>query len=244
MVPLFSQPSIGDLDQDGTPDVVSAGGSPNVARIFTRDAERGPFDHYAAMWSGKTGRMLPGSPHAIEGYSILASQAIADIDGDDYPEVIASSSVYLVHAIDACGREPEGWPKLTNGWALATPAVGDIDSHADHTLEVVAATREGYLFAWHTRGHADGVVAWESFHHDNANTGDYGAPLAQGTPKRATTPIACNLPASAPNDVYTAGGCALAPGRASHLGGALAALLIAARLRRSRRRDRDAEHLS
>jgi MYXO-CTERM domain-containing protein len=45
---------------------------------------------------------------------------------------------------------------------------------------VVVATRDGWLFAWKTPGKSDGVVQWESFRHDNRNTGNYETPLEQG----------------------------------------------------------------
>ena len=51
-------------------------------------------------------------------------------------------------------------------------------------LEVVVSTREGRLFAWHTRGHADQDIGWASIHHDPQNTGNHETPLAtQAGPK-------------------------------------------------------------
>ena len=44
---------------------------------------------------------------------------------------------------------------------------------------MVASTRNGWLFAWHTRGKAQ-RIDWDSFHHDNRNTGNYAEPLDQG----------------------------------------------------------------
>jgi MYXO-CTERM domain-containing protein len=143
------------------------------------------------MWNGKTGHMMPGSPVVVEDYSFLTNQAIADISGDNYPEVIMGTGGYFVHAVDACGREAPGWPKFTGGWMTATPAVGDITG--DGNLEVVEATRDGYLYAWTTKGTSKGVIQWESFHHDNANTGNYGTPLDQGKLEIATKVIDCTL---------------------------------------------------
>jgi hypothetical protein len=83
--------------------------------------------------------------------------------------------------------------------------VGDLDG--DHSLELVSGTRDGYIFAWHTRGRDDGVIAWESFHHDNGNTGDYGVKLAQGVLKRAAEPIDCTPPVEPSQEQYGLGGC-------------------------------------
>jgi hypothetical protein len=72
---------------------------------------------------------------------------------------------------------------------MGAPAVGDITG--DHGLEVVVTTREGYVYAWSTKGTDTGVVQWESFHHDNQNTGDYAWPLDQGALRVATKVLDC-----------------------------------------------------
>ncbi len=188
MLPIFSHASVGDLDQDGVPDVVQAGaGLSLVLNLASQNAP--PFEHLLGMWSGATGNQMPGSPYVLEDYSFQTSQAIADITGDGYPEVLQGTGAYFVHAVDACGREAPNWPKFTDGWITATPAVGDVNG--DHLLDVVVGTRDGYLFAWSTHGTDTGVVAWESFHHDNANTGNYGAPLDQGVLEVAKIPVDC-----------------------------------------------------
>ncbi len=180
MFPMLGGPALGDLDQDGVVDVVASGGSLLLAqRFFGVVADpTSPATHMLARWSGATGRMLPGSPAVIEGYSWLQNHAIADLNGDGFPEVIAGNDGYFVHALDACGREPTDWPKFTGQWIAATPAVGDIDG--DDQLEVVVPTRSGFLFAWNSEGSADGVIAWESYHHDTRNTGSLSTPLPRG----------------------------------------------------------------
>jgi hypothetical protein len=205
--PLFSQPSIGDLDQDGTPDVVMAGGSLTLAGNLAGGAVAKPFQHLMAAWNGKTGKMMPGMPMPIEDYTFLLNHAVADLNGDDYPEIITGSGAYFLHAVDACGHEAESFPKFTNGWIASGAAVGDLDG--DHSLEVVSGTRDGYIFAWHTRGRDDGVVSWESFHHDNSNTGDYSVKLDQGVLKKAASVIDCTPPVEPTPDQFNLGGCSV-----------------------------------
>jgi hypothetical protein len=233
MFPLFSQPSIGDLDQDGVPDVIMSGGSLSLAGTLAGGSSSKPFQHLLAMWSGKTGKMMPGSPVVIEDYTFLVNMTVADITGDDYPEVILGTGGYFVRAVDACGNEAAGWPKFTNGWLIAAPAVGDIDG--DKQLEIVTGTRTGYLYAWRTKGREDGVIQWDSFHHDNQNTGDFGKKLDQGVVKRAAKPIDCRRPGPPETERFEAGGCQTSTGDLS-LPGAIGIVFAAAAIARARRK--------
>ncbi len=194
MFPLFGHPSLGDVDQDGEPDVITSGSSLNLAIQLQGGAALGnaPGEHLLSVWSGKTGNMMPAAPFVLEDYSFFNSHAVVDLNGDDYPEVVAGSGGYYLHAWDACGREPEGWPKFTGQWLIPTPAVGDLDG--DGKLEVVTGSRNGWLYAWHTEGKSDGIVEWESYHHDNRNTGNLETALTQGTPgKKAKEPLTVEL---------------------------------------------------
>jgi hypothetical protein len=187
MFPLFANPSLGDLDQDGELDVIASGSSLSLAQSLLGSSDDAG-QHLVGVWSGKTGDMLPGSPFILEDYSFFNSHAVADLNGDDYPEVIVGSAGYRLHAFDGCGREPAGWPKFTGQWIIPTPAVGDVDG--DGKLEVVTGTRSGWVYAWRTEGRSDGQIQWASYHHDNRNTGNYDTPLDEGDlTRRAAEPM-------------------------------------------------------
>ncbi len=189
---LLSRPSIGDLDQDGTPDVVTSGASRDVSeQLATGVRVHGPGEFLLAFWSGRSGAMFPGSPKVTAGSPWYGDAAIADISGDGYPEVISGTDAFVVHAVDACGRAPGGWPKTTGQWVAGSPAVGDLDG--DNTLEIVVTTRHGWLLAWHTQGHSDGTIAWESQHHDNRNTGSLATKLRQGEYVTAPRPLVISV---------------------------------------------------
>jgi hypothetical protein len=107
----------------------------------------------------------------------------------------------------------------------AAAAVGDIDGDPQKVLEVVVPTRDGWLWAWHTKGTANGNIQWASFHHDNANTGNAATKLDQGTTQLAPKPIDCTPPTAPPQDHSDAGGCGcrtVAPSRAPRAGLGLA----------------------
>ena len=57
----------------------------------------------------------------MEDWQFVTGPAVAEISGDALPEIIATSGGYFVHAFNAAGVEPAGWPKLTGQWQTADP---------------------------------------------------------------------------------------------------------------------------
>jgi MYXO-CTERM domain-containing protein len=177
---FVSYPAVADLDNDGTPDFVEGTAGTDAALAFASGATRHDFEHHMSAWDSKTGLYKKGFPKVIEDWQFFSNAAIADVDGDGKPEVLAGSGGYFVHGWNVNGDEPTNFPKFTGGWVLSTPAVGDMDG--DGKLELVATTRAGYVYAWHTQGKSTGRIDWASFHHDNMNTGNFDTLLDQGTP--------------------------------------------------------------
>ncbi len=173
-VSLTVNPSVGDVDMDGVPDVFT-GGAGTYALIGMALTTAIDFQHALGGWSGASGEALPGWPRQVEDFQFLVAPAIADLDHDGDNDVIYGSAGYVVHAWDAQGESAAGFPKFTGQWILGSPAVGDIDG--DGYLDVLVSTREGFLFGWTTGGHADQDVQWAGIHHDPANTGNYETDL-------------------------------------------------------------------
>jgi MYXO-CTERM domain-containing protein len=168
---MVNSGAFGDVDQDGALDYFIGAAGANFVDNLLKDGERADFDHQVAGWSTKSGSMLKGFPQIVEDLQFFLNPLLADVDGDGGMEVINTSGTFVVHAFKEDGTQPDGWPKFTGHWQLATPAVGDIDG--DGFLEVVVLTRAGFLFVYETLGLAKGPVAWSSFHHDSRNTGNY-----------------------------------------------------------------------
>ncbi len=179
LAPAFVQfatnPSFGDMDLDGLPDPLLGGGG-TMSLVALAMSQWKEFQQPVGGWSSATGNYLPGWPRQVEDFQFLLAPAVADISGDGIPEAIYGSAGNILHAWDAIGNSPSGWPKNTGHWILGSPAVGDIDG--DGYLDVVVSTREGYVFAWSTQGRADQKIQWASQFHDAGNTGNYEVAIA------------------------------------------------------------------
>ncbi len=217
LLPLMNSPAVGDLDGDGVPDIVNGAAGFDYAAGQEDDGIRYDFDHALAGYSGVDGTFLPGFPRQVEDLQFFQNPAVVDLDGDARMEAITGSGGFVLHAWNADGEAPPGWPKLTGQWMIAAPAAGDLDG--DGTVEVVVATRAGWCFAWHTDGARDGAAGWVTFGHDNARTHNYGTAL-----------LGWNAPADAAPLPLDDCGCAAGPGGLLWLGAA--AGVAAARRRR------------
>ncbi|MBT3219833.1 MAG: hypothetical protein HN348_12150, partial [Proteobacteria bacterium] len=172
---VIHSPAVGDLNGDGVPDIVNGGTGINYLLAQQDDGFFQPLDHVLNAWDGATGDYLGGFPQVIEDLQFFLNPSIADIDGDGRPEALAGTGGYLVHAWNADGEEPAGWPKFTGQWNVATPAVGDVDG--DGYLEVGLGTRGGWFWLWRTPSPAGATVEWAGFGHDAHNTSSYETPL-------------------------------------------------------------------
>jgi len=131
VVNLFEYPAIGDIDRDGRLDVSKVGMTLQGLVNLVLVGQNEPFHHVLQAWTGASGTPLPGFPKVIDDYGLTTVPLLVNVGattdaGDtlNMPELVSGNGLYLVHAFDANGREPSGWPKLTGGWHVGQPAAG------------------------------------------------------------------------------------------------------------------------
>lgn len=168
----FGGTAIGNVGSDRYQDVVAttSGGLRALDTLFTNDQQGEP---HLTVWSGRDGSVRSGFPHATADIAFFVTPGIFDVDGDGRNDVVAGNGVHLLHAVTARGSAPAGWPKLTGGWVVGTPTVGDWTG--DGNAEVAVVTRTGQLLVWTTPAAPSGVGRWTGFganaHNDGNVTG-------------------------------------------------------------------------
>ncbi|MBL92840.1 MAG: hypothetical protein CMH56_13630 [Myxococcales bacterium] len=181
-LPIVNNPSVGDLDGDGRMELINGTAGLGLVQIASNGGLRAEFDHSVSAWVAENGLFHEGFPHKVHDYQFFMNYVVADLVGDGKWHVVFGDGGYYVYAPDYQGHEAPGFPKFTGQWHISTPAVGDVNG--DGRIDVVAPTREGWLFVWEAQGavggyekHPHPAIQWGSFHHDDQNTGNMTTPL-------------------------------------------------------------------
>jgi hypothetical protein len=134
---LPPEPVVGDVDGDGSPDIVlvldywDGHAGTNSIRIFS-------------------GRGVLQREWTVPGGGGLANPALADLDADGVPEIIAQNADF-VYAWNGAGETLAGWPvSLHRAWnAQAQPIVGDLDGDGAPEIVIVRSESIGRRGALH-----------------------------------------------------------------------------------------------
>lgn len=126
---IWSSPALADLDGDGINEI-----------IIGTDAH--PQYNGGSVWVFKgDNTVFPGWP-VYTTQIIQSSPAIADLNGDGYPDIVIGTGTYYpgtggykMYAFDRFGNNLPGWPTLTSGNMPNSPAIADLDG--DGRLEVI-----------------------------------------------------------------------------------------------------------
>lgn len=184
---ILASPAFGDLDGDGSTDVVICSGDGKV-HAFSGQGMNGKLWETAATANGRT------------------NPVIADIDGDHSPEVILTSEDGWLRALNGAGGSVvDGFPLWTES-SWSAPAIADIDG--DGALDLVASGWSSHkLFAWSLGAADDGSPSWSTYQGNSGRTGCYRAEIAparsavQSSPGAAITAPLTALLQNHPNPV-------------------------------------------
>jgi hypothetical protein len=130
------------------------------------------ISNYERAFNAQTGAVRPGFPTKLQGLDFLGTPIFADVTGDGQAEILNAADSAALQGFTQTGEQPAGFPKYTGGWVVFAPAVGDVNSNGRSDL--VALSREGYLFVWRTKGDPAGNDEWWRAGHDEWNTDRYG----------------------------------------------------------------------
>jgi len=127
---FLSTPAIGDVDQNGLPEIVISG----TGYIYCLNGTTGYIS-----WS------RPFTPvEATSGVSLDSSPALADIDGDGRLEIIVGGNDNMLHALNAEDGSPR-WAYPVQKRIESSPAVADIDG--DGKAEIVFGCNDYRVYA-------------------------------------------------------------------------------------------------
>ena len=154
--------SLADLDGDSALETIFATGGGCSNHEYTIEAFR------------NDGTVVAGFPVFVN-EPMRTQLAVADIDGDGLPEIMAVTGSGQVHAVSQTGQELEGFPLSEEGLGItpspiaACPALGDVDG--DGKTELVATTQGGDVLVWDMPGIvAKNRADWPMSMHDSRHS--------------------------------------------------------------------------
>jgi len=165
-----SSPALGDLDGDGSPEVVVGS---NDGRVYAWHYDGTPVDG----WPKSTGWIVDGSP------------ALGDLDGDGDLEVVVGSWDGDVYAWHDDGTAVNSWPYSIGPTSAfhSSPAVADLDGDGD--LEVAIGSDDGNVYAWTCDIPTVDRSPWPMFRHDRRRTGRHQVADFDASPREGSVPL-------------------------------------------------------
>ncbi len=124
--------AVADLDRDGRPDVIAGSRGTRQSLVFT------------LLNTGVTG---PGTPVSHEAASALVDLAVADLDGDGWPDVVTAhdDGIRLLRGTGDGGLDPPALvASLEGSGAVAT---GDLDGDGDADIAWVSSAIDALAIA-------------------------------------------------------------------------------------------------
>ncbi len=146
-------------------------GVASFATALETPAGGGALNDYESSFPATGGASVSGFPAKHQGADLLGEPIVAPVTSTGGAAIVDGGDSNSLQANTSTGALAEGFPKWTTGWNLFSPVAGDLLS--DGSVDVVSATREGYLFAWNTNGPQSQNTEWWRAQHDEWNSGNY-----------------------------------------------------------------------
>jgi hypothetical protein len=138
-VETTSSPAVGDIDGDGTNEIVV--GDKHVYAWHANGVEMVDGDHSPATWG----------PMNTLGDTFVGHVALGRIDANKGLDIVAASrQTKEVYCFKYDGTSLPGWPRSTENYIRAGMVVGDINN--DGINEVIGIDEGGVLYVWKNNG--------------------------------------------------------------------------------------------
>jgi hypothetical protein len=143
-----SSPALVDLDRDGQWWIV-AGDDAGWLHVVDTGAQQRPG--FPVRTNGPGPGPTP-TPHPPGGniFSIEASPAVADLDGDGRVEIAVGSWDGRMYLWDDNGQLLHHWPIAVNDQIISSAALVDLDGEG--RLDIVVGSKDGNLYGWTIEG--------------------------------------------------------------------------------------------
>jgi hypothetical protein len=143
-----SSPALADLDGDGRPWIIFGDDAGWLHVLDVEGRERPGFP--VRSYGPKPGPTPTPHPPGGNVYSIEASPAVADLDGDGRYEIAVGSWDGRMYVWDDAGEPRPGWPVEVKDQIISSAALVDLDGDAQ--LDLVVGSKDGHLYGWSTDG--------------------------------------------------------------------------------------------
>ncbi|UCC61502.1 MAG: FG-GAP repeat protein, partial [Anaerolineae bacterium] len=159
-------------DSDSSPVLVELDGDGQWWIVFGDDAGwlhvLDTAGHERAGFPVRTLGPRPGptpTPHPPGGnvYSIEASPAVADLDGDGRFDIAVGSWDGRMYVWDDAGALLPGWPIEVEDQIISSAALADLDG--DGRPEVIVGSKDGRLYGWTASGERQPGFPYDLGHH-------------------------------------------------------------------------------
>lgn len=168
IVSAFSGPTLARSAHGDQLDIaVPTSGARRAIDMLLANAQGG--HQHVTMWNGATGKIYDTFPRRTSDLAFFVSPGRVDLNNDGHQEVVSPNGLFLIDAFDMAGTQPDGWPKLTGGWVVGTPGVGDWGGTGQLNMAVIR--RDGTLLVWDLNASPTARNDWPRFGGNHHNTG-------------------------------------------------------------------------